>query len=412
MNQRRKLWRVALPVCAVAAATVVTAAQAAESDDAVAPAHVIASPAQVKFAAPAEFKAGTRSWSVVYADFNGDGKLDAATGNGGNSMSVFLGKGDGTFGAKTDYATPKLPYFLTFDISAADFNSDGKADLVVSGGNPVGNVALYLNKGDGSFATPIAVPVGFGPNQVTTADLNRDGKQDLITANNFAADVSVVLGKGDGTFRPERRFSVGPGPQGVTVADVNNDRVPDILTGNFGRLPDSLTVLIGRGDGTFREQQNYSAGVSVNDVAVGDFNRDGVADVVVGEFINNTVSVLLGKRHGGFEAARKYPTASGLNELAVADLNNDGTLDVITTVSPDGNRDPSAPPPTDQKGAGVSVLLGKGDGTFGANTVYPMAGTVVAIKAADVNNDHRTDLVTANLADESLVVWLNAGAGN
>ncbi|GLY70565.1 FG-GAP repeat domain-containing protein [Amycolatopsis taiwanensis] len=410
MIKRRDIWKWSAPLTVAAlTATVITSAQATETGSAGGGAPVIGSPAKVDFADPVEFKAGKRSWSVAYADFDGDGKIDAATANGGNSLSVFKGNGDGTFTARTDYATPKMPYFLTFDLTTADFNGDGKPDIAVSGGNPIGNVGIYLNKGDGTFADPLPVPVGYGPNQVAAADLNHDGKADLITANNFAANVSVRLGHGNGTFGPERRFSVGPGPQGIAIADVNGDHVPDILTGNFGRIEDSLTVLIGRGDGTFADQRSYAAGESVNDVAVADFNRDGIPDVVVGEFVNNRISVLLGRRHGGFGPPQTYATGTGLNELTVADFNNDGVPDVVTTVSPDSNRDPSAPPPSDPKGAGVSVLLGKGNGTFAPNTFYSMAGTVAAVKAADVNNDGKTDLLGANLADESLVVWVNKG---
>ncbi|ALG08716.1 FG-GAP repeat domain-containing protein [Kibdelosporangium phytohabitans] len=407
---KRTIWKPAAPLAVAAlAATVVSSAQAAPEDEPASSARPIASPAVVVFADPAEFKAGKRSWSVAYADFNGDGKLDAATGNGGNSLSVLSGNGDGTFGARTDYPAPKEPYFLTFDVTTADFNGDGKPDLALAGGNPIGNVGIYLNKGDGTFDAPRTVPVGYGPNQITTGDLNRDGKADLITANNFAANITVRLGRGDGTFGPEKRYNIGPGPQGVTVADVNGDRVPDVLTGNFGRIEDSLSVLIGRGDGTFRDAHSYAAGETVNDVVVGDFNRDGVPDVAVGEFVNNKISVLLGKRWGGFGPARKYDTGTGLNELTVGDFNGDGALDIASTVSPDANRDPSAPPPNDPKGAGVSVLLGHGDGTFAGKTHYTMPGTVAAVKAADVNKDGRTDLLGVNLANESLVVWVNKG---
>jgi hypothetical protein len=410
VNKRQKLWKLALPLSVVAATTVVSGVQAAENTDSEVTANTIVNPATVTFAAPAEYPAGLRAWSVTYADFNGDGKADVATGNGGNSMSVFLNKGDGTYSAKTDYASPALPYYLVFDITSADYNGDGKPDIAVSGGNPVGNVLIYLNNGDGTFAAPKVTPIGFGPNQVASADLNRDGKQDLITTNNFSADVSVKLGKGDGTFGQERKFEVGPGPQGITVTDVNGDRVPDLVTGNFGRVKDSVTVLLGRGDGTFHDQQNYSAGISVNDVAAGDFNRDGVTDLVVGEFLTNTVSVLIGRRHGGFWPAKEYSTGTSLNEITVADFNNDGAPDIVTTVSPDANRDPSAPPVPNEQGGGVSLLLGKGDGTFADKTVFPIDGMVVSVQPIDVNGDKRLDLVTASLTKNALQVWLNSGA--
>ncbi|WP_169515705.1 FG-GAP repeat domain-containing protein [Amycolatopsis nigrescens] len=412
MNKRQKLWKLALPLSVVAAASVVTAAQAEESaePEALSSAQPIAKPAQISFSAPVEYPAGVRAWAVTYADFNGDGKVDVATGNGGNSISVFAGKGDGTFGEKVDYTAPKLPYFLAFDIASADFTGDRKADIVLSGGNPAGNVLLYPNKGDGSFGEPKVVPFGFGPTQVATADLNRDGKQDLIASNNFAANVSVALGKGDGTFREERTFEVGPGPQGLTVGDINGDRVPDLITGNFGRVKDSVSVLLGKGDGSFREQRNYPAGMAVNDVVTGDFNRDGVTDIAAGQFIKNKVSVLLGKRRGGFSEPKEYSTGTALNEMTTADFNGDGVLDIVTTVSPDSGRDPGSPPPPNEKGAGVALLLGKGDGSFTEHSQFLMEGLMVSVQPVDLNGDKRVDLATANLTKNSMVVWLNEGA--
>ncbi len=409
MDKRQKLGKLALVLSVVATTTVVDSVQAAETPDSEVTAKAIAAPAPVAFAPPAEYPAGVRSWAVAHADFNGDGKTDVATGNGGNSMSVFLNQGDGTFGAKSDYDAPRLPYFLTFDITSADYNGDGKPDLAVSGGNPTGNVLIYLNTGGGVFAAPKVVPIGFGPNQVASGDLNRDGKQDLITTNNFAADVSVKLGGGDGTFGQERKFEVGPGPQGLIVTDVNGDRTPDIVTGNFGRVKDSVTVLIGRGDGTFRDQQSHPAGISVNDVAAGDFNRDGRTDLVVGEFLTNKVSVLLARRHGGFAPPRQFSTGTSLNEITVADFNADGAQDIVTTVSPDVNRDPGTLSVSNEQAAGVSLLLGKGDGTFAENTVFPIDGMVVSVQPIDVNGDKKLDLVTANLAKSTMQVWLNSG---
>ncbi|ASW56764.1 VCBS repeat-containing protein [Plantactinospora sp. KBS50] len=417
---RRKTWRLALPLCLTLVATTAGGAQAvAKAPDAAASAPAghrghggghgggnAIPPAT--FAAAAEYETGTRPWATTYGDFDGDGRVDAVTGNGGGSISVFRNLGGGTFGERADYAAPALPYFLLFDLVAVDFNNDGHLDIAVSGGNPVGNVVLYANNGDGTFAEPTSVPMGFGPNQIAVGDLNRDGKQDLLTANNFSADVSVRLGRGNGTFGPERRYQIGPGPQGLAVADVNRDHIPDILTGNFGRLEDSLSVLLGRGDGTFRPARNYAAGLSVNDVAVADFNRDGLPDVALPEFVSNQVEVLLGRPGGRFGQPTAYPIGTGVNEMSLGDFNADGKIDIATTVSPDNNRDPSAPPPpAGTKGAGVSILLGNGDGTFGGMNVLAVTGAVASVRAVDVTNDGLPDLVGANLNTQSLAVWLN-----
>ncbi|MEV6848427.1 VCBS repeat-containing protein [Actinoplanes sp. NPDC051411] len=407
---RKQLIRIAALPSAVVLAVTAGGAQAIARVDT----RLATTPAAASlFADPVQYPAAARFWSLVDVDLNGDGKVDIATGNGNNTISVFLNKGDGTFLPRTDYVAQSLPYFLTFDVVAADFTGDGKPDLAISGGNPVGYVQLFANKGDGTLAAPVVTPMGFGPNQLVATDLNHDGKSDLITTNNFAADVSVRLGNGNGTFKPEHKYEVGPGPQGLEIADANRDHIPDILTGNFGRPKDSLSVAYGRGDGTFGKTHEYNVAVSGNDVAVGDFNRDGILDAAVPEFVTNKIQVVLGRRAGGFGPPVTYDGSTGVNEATAADLNGDGKLDLIDSVSPDQNRDPgSPPPPPGLQGAGIAVLLGHGDGRFAERTIFPIEGAIAAILPIDVDGDGRLDVAAADLNTNTLVVWHNTSASH
>ena len=423
--KRKTLWKL-LPVCAAAATAVAAGGYAvaaqSSSDNAAGNGHCWAPAATAKaakasvtpqFADPVSYAlpATARDFAVAYGDFNNDGLQDlVVTGGGSNTVSVFIARKDGTFAPRVDLATPPVPYVFNFNVTVADLDHNHHPDILVSGGNPVGYVDIFHNNGDGTFnPTPQNISVGFGPDIVKTADLRRDGRQDIITGNNFAADVSVRLNNGDGTFGPERHYPVGPGPQGMVIDDVNHDGIPDIVTGNFGRIEDSLSVLIGRGNGTFYPARDYAAGNSVNDVAVGDLTGNGVQSAVTADLVNEQADVLVGNRCGtGFLPPKRYPIAPGVNRMVLSDLTNDGRLDIVTSVAPAANRDPGKPPPPPgSKGAGFSVLVNQGDGTFAAPLTFATTGSIADLDAVDITGDGHQDIVAVNINNDTLQVWRN-----
>jgi hypothetical protein len=271
---------------------------------------------------------GTPTW-VAIGDLNGDGYPDLATANGGSdTVSVLLGKGDGTFGAKTDFAAPTNPV----GIAIVDLNGDGKPDLAASS-QDTNHVSVLLGNGNGTFGAPTHYPTGVRPSFVAAGDLNGDGKPDLVTGDAGATKISVLLGKGDGTLQPPVDYVVEANQYAsVAIGDLNADGKPDLVASNHDA--ESVSVLLGNGDGTFRPAVNYRLGMNPHLVVLGDMNGDGIPDLVTGNHVDTNsfaaggVSLLLGRGDGTFDPAVNYPTGASPLAVAVADFNGDGRTDL------------------------------------------------------------------------------------
>jgi len=221
---------------------------------------------------------------VVAADFNGDGKLDLALA--GAAVQILLGNGDGTF-------QPAAVYGGAIDSlseAVADFNGDGTPDLVVVGF--YGGVTVYLGNPDGTLQSPQQLPINGYFVSVTTGDLKRDGKQDFVLVSQTCLDcgygnVFVLFGNGDGTFNPPVLYECGGAyPISVAIADINGDGKPDLVVANAvlelgnGEQND-VAVLLGNGEGIFQTPVAFLVGKDPKSMALGDFNLDGKPDVAV-----------------------------------------------------------------------------------------------------------------------------------
>jgi uncharacterized repeat protein (TIGR01451 family) len=320
--------------------------------------------------------------SIAVADLNGDGKADLVTADIATSaVSVLLGNGDGTFQAQQTYAAGGNSTF----VAVADLNEDGKPDLIVA--NEFSNtLSVLLGNGNGTFQAQVTFATGSTPISVAVADVNGDGKLDLIVANHGSNNVGVLLGNGNGTFAPQQTFDTGISsiPSSVTVADVNGDGRPDLVVAN--EITYSVGVLLGNGNGTFGPQQTVSTGNGSRPffVTVADVNGDGKGDVIVANYLSSTVGVLLGNGNGTFAAQQTFSSGANSNPgtIAVSDVNGDGKEDLVVS----------------NTGANtVGVWLGNGNGTFEAPQTFSTgAGSVPrAVAVSDVNGDGRGDLLVA-----------------
>jgi uncharacterized protein (DUF2141 family) len=264
-----------------------------------------------------------------------------------------------------------------------DFNGDGKLDVAVVN---YSQVEVWLGNGNGTFASAVLYNAGKEPQAIASADVNGDGKLDLLVANHGDNNVSVLIGKGDGTFGAPTNFATGTWPSAIAVADFNGDGKLDLAITSF----ENTVILLGNGDGTFQTQMPLVGQAFA--ICVGDFNGDGFPDIAIALYVDD-MTVFLGNGDGTFQPGTTYSEAPNiLYSISTADLNGDGVLDLVLGIF-----------------GGVSVQLGKGDGTFASPIINnsPVYGSRAIV--VDINGDGKLDVALAS--SDTILTQLGNGDG-
>jgi hypothetical protein len=353
---------------------------------------------------PLVTKVDGRAVALVEGDFNGDGRLDLAVLSDPSvlpGISVLLGNGDGTFQNLGQFTEAEAPTALV----SGDFNGDGHLDLATAQ-SANGDVRVLLGLGDGTFPPSGRFPTGGNPTAVVVGDFNRDGRTDLATANFFTSDISVLRGVGDGTLAPQTRYALPGQPVALVSGDFNRDGRTDLAAAvqSTNSSPAAVVLLLGLGDGTFREQGQVVLPGEPISLLAGDFNGDGIVDLAVGLSISTRnqagpqfeIAVFLGKGDGTFAAAGVIPVAKKPKAMVAGDFNRDGRLDLAIANIDSGD---------------VSILLGLGDGQFREAQTVPVGTGPSAIVTGDFNGDGIPDLAVADENSNEVTVLTGTGDG-
>jgi hypothetical protein len=333
----------------------------------------------------------------------------------GNAKSTAAGtptpSGSATSVPITTLTTGTNPDF----VATGDFNNDNFQDIVVANFTD-GTLSVFLGAGLGAFGSPSTVTVGKGPTWIATgnfnAKTNTSGIIDLAVANQLDNTVSILLGNGDGTFAAAPSSPLvlpsGSSPTSIAVGDFNKDGFADLAVVNMAA--NTVSIFLGNGDGTFKAPTTVVTGSAPTSIVAEAFNpsNPSLIDLAVTNSVDNTLEVFIGNGDGTFQKGVTYATGVTPVYVASADVNVDGNLDLVVA-------DSGVATTSNTVGNSVSVFLGNGDGTFilpgGTRMDFPAGTNPTSIAIADFNQDGLPDLAVTATGDNSFALLLGAGGG-
>ncbi len=332
---------------------------------------------------------GSSAFRVTEADLNGDGQADLLAVAGG--LRVLLGQGQGVFAAPVFYDIAGTQMHA----ASVDLDGDGDQDVVTANQSP-SDLAVLLNPGNGVLAAPTFVPMSGNPRFVLGLDVDGDGDNDLVTANSGTSGLGLLLNTGTGVFGAATSIAVGPSPYWVCSADLDGDGDPDLASANFSG--DSISVVFNQGGGTFSAPTTLPSGFRPTSITSADFDGDGDFDLAVcnraysDTFMNYSVRVYRNSGTGTFTSTT-YPV--GALPLAIGHAELDGQPGPeIFTVNSFGNS--------------VSVLRNLGNGTFAGHQEFVTGGTLPqGGTALDIDEDGDLDILTADSYGPGLTILRN-----
>ena len=357
---------------------------------------------------------GTAGTYLLALDIDSDGQLDLITGNTTqNDVAVLVGRGNGNFAAVQDYAVPNGPAY----VAPIDFNRDGKPDLAVTQSTG-GTVSVLINNtlatptnGGLNFVAPQVPASGRGnmADSVAVADFNHDGYPDLAVSYLQDNAVRVLTGNGGGRFNMATAYPVGNQPYAIAAGDLNNDGYADLVTANtsLSSKPGTISVLMNKADGsgTFASAQTYTVGWLPYGVAIGDLNGDGIPDLAVTNYGDNTVSILYGQSGGGFTGSQTLPTCTNPYGVAIGDTRHSGQNDIAVTCYRTGQLEvflnnsmmPYQAPPA--------------QASFQSPQIFSTDSFPTAVIMGDFNRDGILDIVTGNSIANDVSFFAGNGSG-
>jgi len=328
--------------------------------------------------------------AVAGGDFNGDGKVDLATSEivppfDFSKISLWFGDGQGGFENVISFTVNGA----IIGLDAGDFNKDGRLDLLGSGngfgGFSAGFVEL-LGNGDGTFQIGNPVPTGPpGFSASIFADLNGDGRDDVVVANQTDSSVYVALSGADGKLGAPVKYQLSIAPTTIAAADFNGDGKDDLVTANSNSP--TLTLLTNNGSGGFSVASGPNTGGNNNSITTGDFNGDGKADIATAQ--TASIAALLGDGSGGFSPVKKIGNKGGPAIIA-EDFSGDGKDDLVLG------------------GSTTTALFNDGAGNFNSTITYGTGTFTTAFVAKDFNGDGKIDLAASGHNSHTVSILLNA----
>jgi RHS repeat-associated protein len=329
---------------------------------------------------PAVYYRDANGESVTVRDVDGDGALDIVTipaAYWGNvDLAVLIGRGDGTFWPAEQYAVATTGN--SDSVNAADLNADGRTDLVYFDSTLQSVVTMYGN--------------GPGLAGVATADVNRDGRLDVVAINTGNDRVKLLLGNGDNTFTRAYDLITGTSPVAMSVGDLTGDGNPEIVTAN---RVGTATVFINQANGTFA-RTDLTAGRRPSAVALGDVTGDGKPDIVISNEDGASVTLFASQDSSLFAAGVEMPVGIRPSDVSIADVTGDGVMDLVVGSAWDRS---------------FVVLAGDGDGKFVAQVAVPVQASFGALAVGDVTGDGRADIVVAKPDEQQVSLYVGFGSG-
>ncbi len=345
------------------------------------------------FGAGTPFPAGGQTRDLALGDFDGDGAEDVVAANGQNStVSLLLGFGNGTFAAPSSFIAGSSPS----RILAADLDDDGDLDVAVS---TAGYVSVLKGNGSGSFGAALQYPIAY-PGPIVAGDFTEDGNVDIAVLrysdyyNSSANRVSIMEGNGTGAFLPPGpAFHSGFGGSDLAPGDLDGDGRADLAVANIGL--ETVGVLLSSGGGNFVAARSVDVPVPSQTLAGGDYNDDGIPDLALGGY--SSVAVMLGDGVGAFHTSDFLNVDSEVAAVIAADFTGDSILDIVAL----------------GRYYQFRLLKGLGDGTFEAQPWVSTNSYPNRAAAGDFNGDQKLDLAITFgcCSDGGLAIYPGNGDG-